>query len=413
MAKKRIGELLLENGAITSSQLARALRDQQILGGHLGTCLIELGFVEEDVLGEALADLLNARYACWSDLIDVPPDVIRLISPEQAKKYSVIPLRIEDNALHVAAIAARTLTALSSATKRRIVPWVSPEIRLLQAMELHYDIPMTPRYIKLGQELERKATEAQSLMSSGQTLQRSDGPEPNVYESTDEDLNLCKEYGYGRNWQDIAAESATDEKAPSNEARAIEVVDESGDREAVPASMLSATADLETIHLAQSLMRGHISLAHGLRQLGFLRSDHDLWGEFAVCVASRLLKLALFDEGERRGIDGRDASGCTFQISATSFVPGNGCILPVRTCDVEADYFVGISVLPSLEVVDLIRMPYRVARSLADMTPKGLRLTWDASTADCDSVEKLDPTGDPLVVLPDHDVHFQPSAVED
>ena len=37
---KRIGETLVESGAITRGQLARALRMQRIVGGFLGSSLV-------------------------------------------------------------------------------------------------------------------------------------------------------------------------------------------------------------------------------------------------------------------------------------------------------------------------------------------------------------------------------------
>ena len=84
-----------------------------------------------------------------------------------------------------------------------------------------------------------------------------------------------------------------------------------------------------------------------------------------------------------------------------------------RPCDIDADYLVGISILPSLEITELIRMPFSVARSLAEETTQGYRLTWDAATRQRDSVEQLDPAMEGLLVLPDLDDHFHPSAVED
>ena len=46
MARK-LGETLVAKGLVTRQQVDQALRIQVMRGGHLGTCLIELGFTDE------------------------------------------------------------------------------------------------------------------------------------------------------------------------------------------------------------------------------------------------------------------------------------------------------------------------------------------------------------------------------
>ena len=48
----KLGDWLISKGRITQEQLARALHDQSFYGGRLGTSLIKLGYIDEDVLGE-------------------------------------------------------------------------------------------------------------------------------------------------------------------------------------------------------------------------------------------------------------------------------------------------------------------------------------------------------------------------
>ncbi len=52
---KKIGQLLLEQGHLTKAQLQTALRTQEFFGGHLGSIFIEFGFIQEEVLGDALS----------------------------------------------------------------------------------------------------------------------------------------------------------------------------------------------------------------------------------------------------------------------------------------------------------------------------------------------------------------------
>ena len=53
----KLGTLLLRNAAIGLSQLEAALRNQVLYGGRLGTNLVELGFVDLEVLSGYLAEM--------------------------------------------------------------------------------------------------------------------------------------------------------------------------------------------------------------------------------------------------------------------------------------------------------------------------------------------------------------------
>ena len=57
-----IGEVLKEDGYITQSQIDRALENQQKSGKRLGTILVEMGFVSEKQVLEALGKRLNLSF---------------------------------------------------------------------------------------------------------------------------------------------------------------------------------------------------------------------------------------------------------------------------------------------------------------------------------------------------------------
>jgi hypothetical protein len=150
---KRLGETLIEKGLITRAQLVRALKCQLISGGHLGTSLIELGFLDEETLGRTLAECLNLRYASAQMFDNIRPEVIRLLTPDLVQRYKVIPLGHSQNRLHLAVISPRKLSAMSVSTGFRIVPWVAPEFRILEAMERYYRIPRRVRFVSLTNTL--------------------------------------------------------------------------------------------------------------------------------------------------------------------------------------------------------------------------------------------------------------------
>lgn len=87
----KLGEILVRENLITSQQLRETLEYQRVNGGRLGSNLVKLGFVSDDVV----TAVLSRQYGVPSinlDLFQIEKDVIKLISEEVALKYSVLPI---------------------------------------------------------------------------------------------------------------------------------------------------------------------------------------------------------------------------------------------------------------------------------------------------------------------------------
>lgn len=153
----RLGELLVNKGLITQAQLKEALEAQLIYGGHLGTCLIEMSHVTEAALGRVLTEVTGAEYAAPEVFEDIPKYVIGLLSEKLVEKHVAVPFRLRDRTLDVAMVDPKNLLALdelSFASGHRLQPWISPEVRLFQAMERYYDIPRRLRYVTLCRQID-------------------------------------------------------------------------------------------------------------------------------------------------------------------------------------------------------------------------------------------------------------------
>ena len=140
MAEK-LGEILIRKGKITPAQLGEALRTQQFFGGCLGSHLINLGYLEEATLGSVLSDIHGVPFAPWERLRAVRLEVLRCLDPALSVRFTALPLDVDGDLLHVAILNPRDERALSEiadATGFEIVPHVSPEFRLIQAIERHY-----------------------------------------------------------------------------------------------------------------------------------------------------------------------------------------------------------------------------------------------------------------------------------
>ncbi len=87
----KLGEILVRENLITPDQLRETLEYQRANGGRLGSNLVRLGYVSDDVV----TAVLSRQYGVPSinlDLFQIDSDVIKLISEDVAMKYSVLPI---------------------------------------------------------------------------------------------------------------------------------------------------------------------------------------------------------------------------------------------------------------------------------------------------------------------------------
>src|SRR5258708_29377352 len=94
MARKRIGELLLERGAITREQLEEGLAFHRQTRQRLGVALIQKGFLREAQLVAVLSDALGIPAV---ELRTVQPDwaAIHLLRPAFCEAHDLFPYALE------------------------------------------------------------------------------------------------------------------------------------------------------------------------------------------------------------------------------------------------------------------------------------------------------------------------------
>ncbi|MDQ3131047.1 MAG: type IV-A pilus assembly ATPase PilB [Acidobacteriota bacterium] len=87
----KLGEILVRENLITAQQLREALEYQRGSGGRLGSNLVKLGIVSDDVI----TAVLSRQYGVPSinlELFQIEEATIKLISQEVALKYTVLPI---------------------------------------------------------------------------------------------------------------------------------------------------------------------------------------------------------------------------------------------------------------------------------------------------------------------------------
>jgi type IV pilus assembly protein PilB len=91
MARKKLGDILVEKGFITQAQLQQALEKQPLTGQRLGDQLIESGVITEEQLIDAISDRL-AIPRLSLDAMVIDPAVIQRVPVDLARRYTLVPV---------------------------------------------------------------------------------------------------------------------------------------------------------------------------------------------------------------------------------------------------------------------------------------------------------------------------------
>ncbi|MBN2498037.1 MAG: hypothetical protein JXR96_25830 [Deltaproteobacteria bacterium] len=115
MARKRLGEVLLEQGLIDEEDLQEALEYKEKSGYRLGTALVALRIIAEWQLTEALGKTLELPVV---DLSAIRPTqaALRKIPSRLAERFDLIPLRLSGRGSK-----ARLVVAMSDPLNRPVI----------------------------------------------------------------------------------------------------------------------------------------------------------------------------------------------------------------------------------------------------------------------------------------------------
>lgn len=164
---KDLADSLVEKGLLSSDQVHVAVKEQHLKGLSFEECIVELGFISEAALAEALA--LQSGYEkvdLSKTLLD--PSLKSIIPQEIAEKFSLLPLSLEGDRFRVAMADVYDLEALETIGKRvgaqtKVMPVIALESEILEAFETYYGYDHSVQGVL--REIEAKG--ADSLDSQG------------------------------------------------------------------------------------------------------------------------------------------------------------------------------------------------------------------------------------------------------
>jgi type IV pilus assembly protein PilB len=136
----KLGEILVRENLISPQQLREALEYQRESGGRLGSNLVKLGFLSDDVI----TAVLSRQYGVPSvnlDLFQIESEVISLIPQETAQKYAVLPLSKVGATLTLAMADPTNVFAMDDIkfmTGLNVEPVVASEASVQSAVAKYY-----------------------------------------------------------------------------------------------------------------------------------------------------------------------------------------------------------------------------------------------------------------------------------
>ena len=153
----KLGTLLLRNAAIGLSQLEAALRNQVLYGGRLGTNLVELGYIDLEMLSAYLAELSGFPIATPTLLDQADPSLLEKLGAEDAHRLRAIPLgMLADGNVAVGLVVpteGEAIDYLQAKLEAHVVPYVVPELRALYYLEKLFGLPRRARFVRTGRPL--------------------------------------------------------------------------------------------------------------------------------------------------------------------------------------------------------------------------------------------------------------------
>ena len=140
--KKKIGELLIEEGFLDTKNLQEALEVQKKEGGLIGSILVRMGWVSEEDLVFTLSKQLSIPFIRLSHF-NINRNALRLIPKEVAERFLFFPFDEEDGTISFAMSDPLNHDALEAIEKRipfRVHMFLATVSDIREAISIYYGL---------------------------------------------------------------------------------------------------------------------------------------------------------------------------------------------------------------------------------------------------------------------------------
>ena len=138
LKKKRLGDILIDEGFITENDLNEALDKQKQSNKRLGQVLKDLGIVTEEEIAKALNQQLGFLLLTEADKENIDDEVINLLDDDFIKDNRVFPIRQEGQVLILAMENPQDIVALDEVkqdTELDVVPRIATPTEMNELIE--------------------------------------------------------------------------------------------------------------------------------------------------------------------------------------------------------------------------------------------------------------------------------------
>lgn len=135
------GDWLIERGTITPEQLRAALAEQKSSGERLGRVLVQLKYISETQLTEALSASLAVEHITLDDLSVIDKEIARQVPENIAKRFGLVVVGRQDEKALVAMTDPLNVVAIDTVSvklKRSVCAAVASESAIRRAIEFVY-----------------------------------------------------------------------------------------------------------------------------------------------------------------------------------------------------------------------------------------------------------------------------------
>lgn len=142
MARKKLGEMLVEAGVLSEQGLRHALGEQRRWGGTLGRTVVDMKLVSEADLVRVLAQQLSLPTVDLEHL-DIHPSVLELVPADFAQEHALVPFAQPMKFLDVAMADPTNLGVLEELrirTQLNIRPYLAGPRMIEKALGTHYGV---------------------------------------------------------------------------------------------------------------------------------------------------------------------------------------------------------------------------------------------------------------------------------
>jgi type IV pilus assembly protein PilB len=175
---QHLGSLLINRGLLTVDQVKQAFEEQRLTGRRLGEIAVGHGWVTSADLSKALADQFGLEYV---DLSNTEPDrdAASLLQKELAFRYQAVPIRFLGDDLLLVAIADPT--DITSADNLRLALGYNVRLAVSEPADLERTIKKLYRtQIELEQDEAASEESAQELVAQREEISEAGGETPAV-----------------------------------------------------------------------------------------------------------------------------------------------------------------------------------------------------------------------------------------